>query len=76
MSQREASRPGRLMGWLVPISDDKRMLWTQYVCDEIGPNITVSNCDPRYMMIQFYIIDTNNDDFLVIGGWHACGSGS
>jgi hypothetical protein len=66
MSQREAFGPGGLMGRLRPISDDKRTSWFQYVCDEIGPNITISNHDARYMMIHFYTIDTDNDIFLAI----------
>jgi hypothetical protein len=57
---------GGLMGKLGKINDDKRTSWFQYVCDEIDPNITVPNCDARYMTIHFYVIDTDNDEFLAI----------
>jgi hypothetical protein len=68
MSQREASGPSGLMGKLGLISDDERTSWFQYVCDKIGPNITISNRDARYMTIHFYVIDTDNDEFLAICG--------
>jgi hypothetical protein len=54
------------MGKLGPISDDKRTSWFQYVCDEIGPNVTISNRDMRYMTIHFYVTDTDNDELLAI----------
>jgi hypothetical protein len=54
------------MGGLGPISDNKGTSCFKYFCDEIGPNIIVSNCDTRYMMIYFYVINTDNDNFLSI----------
>jgi hypothetical protein len=42
------------------------MSWFEYVCDEIALNNTISNCDMRYMMIHFYVIDIDNDEFLAI----------
>jgi hypothetical protein len=46
------------------------MSWFEYFCDEIGPNITVSNRDARYMTIHFYVIDIDNNIFLAICDIH------
>jgi hypothetical protein len=40
------------------------MSWFKYFCDEIGMNIIVSNCDTRYMMIHFNVINIDNDKFF------------